>query len=74
MSDRMQRPVFEDEHIWFRESVRGFVDRELLPCAEAIREERAIPRSLWRRAGEQGLLGLGRPSRIRRIRHDRLSF
>jgi long-chain-acyl-CoA dehydrogenase len=58
----MRRTLFEDEHIWFRESVAAFVARELLPMRERFREERGIPRAVWRRAGELGFLGLGVPA------------
>ena len=52
----MDRDCFEDEHEWFRETVAGFVARELMPRREEIREQRAIPRGLWLKAGQQGLL------------------
>ncbi|MFY9488807.1 MAG: acyl-CoA dehydrogenase family protein [Solirubrobacterales bacterium] len=48
----MDRLIFEDEHNWFRESVKTVVDREILPRAEQIREERSIPREIWLKAGE----------------------
>jgi alkylation response protein AidB-like acyl-CoA dehydrogenase len=58
----VQRTLFDDEHRWFRESVAAFVARELLPAREQFRAGREIPRSVWRRAGELGFLGLGIPA------------
>jgi alkylation response protein AidB-like acyl-CoA dehydrogenase len=60
----MDRDCFEDEHEWFRESVAGYVARELMPRREEIRAARAIPRELWLKAGEQGLLGIGVPTEL----------
>lgn len=54
----LKRTGFTDEHELFRESVATFVAREIHPRREAIRDARRIPREVWRRAGEQGLLGL----------------
>jgi alkylation response protein AidB-like acyl-CoA dehydrogenase len=58
----MSRSIFDDEHEWFRETVAGFVAKEIMPLRETIRAERTVPRSLWRSAGRQGLLGIGVPA------------
>jgi alkylation response protein AidB-like acyl-CoA dehydrogenase len=55
----MLRTLFEDEHLWFRESVRDFVQRTILPARERHRTERAIDRDVWLAAGSHGFLGLG---------------
>lgn len=57
----MPRTLFDDDHKLFRESAAAFVDREILPRREAIREERRIPKELWRTAGEAGFLGVAIP-------------
>jgi alkylation response protein AidB-like acyl-CoA dehydrogenase len=57
----MLRTLFEDEHLWFRESVRHFVQRTILPARERHRVERAIDRDVWLEAGSMGFLGLGVP-------------
>ncbi|MBI4897390.1 MAG: acyl-CoA dehydrogenase family protein [Actinobacteria bacterium] len=57
----MQRQIFEEEHTWFRESIETFVQRELAPRAEEIREQRLIGREIWAKAGEAGFLGVGIP-------------
>jgi len=60
--ERVDRPFFEDEHHWFRESVRAFVERVILPSRAVHRERREIGRDVWLEAGRQGFLGLGVPA------------
>jgi alkylation response protein AidB-like acyl-CoA dehydrogenase len=57
----LPRTLFDDDHKLFRESVAAFVDREILPRREEIREARRIPPEIWRTAGEAGFLGLAIP-------------
>ena len=49
------------EHQTFRDAVRKFVEREIVPNVAAWDEAETFPRSLYRRAAELGLLGLGYP-------------
>ncbi len=49
------------EHEAFRDGVRQFVEREIAPHVAAWDEAETFPRSLYRRAAELGLLGLGYP-------------
>jgi alkylation response protein AidB-like acyl-CoA dehydrogenase len=58
----MRRTHFADEHHWFRESARAFVDKALIPNRARHRDERLIDREAWLEAGRQGLLGLGVPA------------
>ena len=53
--------ISQDEHAAFRATLRGFVDRELLPHIDAWEEAGEFPRDLYLRAGELGLLGMGFP-------------
>jgi alkylation response protein AidB-like acyl-CoA dehydrogenase len=57
----MRRRVFEDDHELFRESVKQFVERTILPLDEQIRTERTMPREVWLEAGRQGFLGIQVP-------------
>ncbi|MFF0525072.1 acyl-CoA dehydrogenase family protein [Actinomadura nitritigenes] len=57
----MRRTVFEADHELFRESVREFVERTLLPLDEDIRNERMLRREVWLEAGRQGFLGMQVP-------------
>jgi alkylation response protein AidB-like acyl-CoA dehydrogenase len=53
---------FDDEQKAVREMARTFIEREVLPKAEAIdHQEEGLLRSLLRRAGAQGLLGVDVP-------------
>ena len=52
----MKRVIFESEHEQFRDSVIKFMQAEVAPHAEKWREEGMVPRELYLKAGEQGLL------------------
>ncbi|MBI1943391.1 MAG: acyl-CoA dehydrogenase family protein [Betaproteobacteria bacterium] len=52
-------PSLTDEHEAFRDTVRRFVEREVLPYATEWDEAGEFPRELYRRAARAGLLGLG---------------
>jgi alkylation response protein AidB-like acyl-CoA dehydrogenase len=54
-----ERAIFSDEHAWFRDSVVTFIAREIAPREADIREQRRIPRDVWKAAGAGGFLGLG---------------
>lgn len=57
----MIHPALTPEHEAFRDSVRRFVAREILPHAAAWDEAGAFPRELYRKAAAAGLFGLGFP-------------
>ena len=57
----MQRLLFEPEHDAFRDSVRTWLDRSVMPRTEELAELRTIPDEIWREAGHNGLLGLEIP-------------
>jgi acyl-CoA dehydrogenase len=48
-------------HKAFRETVRRFVEKEILPNVDAWDEAEEFPRELYRRGAELGLFGLGFP-------------
>jgi alkylation response protein AidB-like acyl-CoA dehydrogenase len=50
------RSLFSAEHEAFRDSVRRFVDEELAPHHADWEDAQIVPRAVWRRAGELGLL------------------
>ncbi len=56
----MNRPslYFRDEHHLFRQSVRQFIDTEVVPNTDAWETARRIPATIFRRMGELGYLGL----------------
>ncbi|WP_315770717.1 acyl-CoA dehydrogenase family protein [Rhodococcoides kroppenstedtii] len=57
----MQRTIYSEDHDQFRQSVRDFLKRDVLPFVESHAEEKLIPREIWRAAGEAGILGLEIP-------------
>ena len=57
----MPLPMFTDEHEMLRRTVRAFVEKEVVPHADAWEEAGRLPRELWRRLGELGFLGLEFP-------------
>jgi len=50
------RSVFREDHESFRDQVRRFVDREIVPFHAQWEHEGIVPREVWRKAGEAGLL------------------
>jgi acyl-CoA dehydrogenase len=44
------------EHNIFRESLRKYLDKEIVPHIEEWEEEGIVPRSAWKKLGEQGFL------------------
>jgi len=56
---RLIDPVFVSEELtMLREQVRRFVDKEVIPHAEAWEREGKIPREAFRKLGDMGLLGM----------------
>ncbi len=53
--------MFTPEHDFFWARVRRFVEKEIVPHAEAWEAAGEFPRALWRQLGELGLLGLEYP-------------
>ncbi|HEY6753010.1 MAG TPA: acyl-CoA dehydrogenase family protein, partial [Rubrobacteraceae bacterium] len=49
------------EHAELVGRVRRFVAEEVVPRADSIDRENAFPADVYRRMGEEGLLGLARP-------------
>lgn len=52
----MKRSFLNDEHEMFRKSLRKFLEKEAYPFYEQWEEDRMIPRSFWRKMGNQGFL------------------
>jgi alkylation response protein AidB-like acyl-CoA dehydrogenase len=59
--ESMKRSLFEPDHDAFRESVREFVNRSIVPHEEKLIEQRFIDREIWLEAGRNGYLGLEVP-------------
>jgi len=52
----IKRSLFNEEHEMFRDTVRRFIDREIRPYHEQWEKDGIVPRELWLKAGEAGLL------------------
>ncbi len=50
------RTVFRDDHDLFRQTARRFVDKEIVPHLAEWEHAGIVPKSLWLKAGEAGLL------------------
>src|ERR1700712_1583102 len=50
------RKVLREDHEMFRDQVRRFVDREIVPFHAEWEHQGFVPKSVWHRAGEEGLL------------------
>ncbi|MEU6874034.1 acyl-CoA dehydrogenase family protein [Streptomyces sp. NPDC046751] len=57
----MQRQIFTEDHHAFRETVRTFLTKEVLPHYEQWEKDGIVAREAWLAAGRQGLLGLAVP-------------
>jgi len=57
----VKRDIYEDDHEAFRESVKAFLDRTVVPNVDDYAENKQIPREFWIGAGKQGFLGLEIP-------------
>jgi acyl-CoA dehydrogenase len=56
MLDMSRRTAFSEEHGLFRDQVRRFLERELVPHLDRWEEEGIIDRGFWNKAGDAGLL------------------
>lgn len=52
----MKHPYLNEDHEIFRQSLRKFLEKEAYPFYEQWEENRMIPRSFWKKMGEQGFL------------------
>lgn len=57
----MQKQILEEEHIMFQEAAKAFVDKEIAPYHDQWEKAGIVPRDLWLKAGEQGLLCMDIP-------------
>ncbi|MGP6433213.1 acyl-CoA dehydrogenase family protein [Pseudomonas paraglycinae] len=55
---------FDPSHQMVRDSVRRFVEREIMPDIDAWEEAESFPRELYLKAGAAGILGIGYPEAL----------
>src|SRR5258708_21031483 len=66
------RTLFGPEHEDFRASVRRFYRDEVMPFHEQWEQQQMVDRSIWRRAGELGMLCMTMPEEYGGAGADRL--
>jgi len=52
---------YSEEHRIFRETVRRFFEKEVVPYADEWEEAGIVPKDVWRKMGEQGFLCMNVP-------------
>ena len=60
----MNNDLFAPEHEELRQTVRGFVERELQPNAQEWEKAEAFPREVMQRVGELGFYGMKYPADV----------
>ena len=68
----IRRTLFQSEHEQFREAVRAFAEREIVPHLLRWDENGAVDRDLWRQCGELGFLCPAIPAEYGGAESDRL--
>ncbi|TDD47629.1 acyl-CoA dehydrogenase [Nonomuraea terrae] len=53
--------LFDEEHDLFRETVREFMAREVVPHHPQWEKDGIVPREVWKKAGELGMFGFSVP-------------
>ena len=52
---------FNEEHELFRQSVRQFIETEVVPSANEWEEKQQVDKAIWKRMGDLGFLGINFP-------------
>lgn len=52
----MSKPYFKEEHEIFRKAFRKFLDQHAAPFFDEWEQVKQVPKSFWKKAGEQGFL------------------
>ena len=52
----MERRIFSEEHVLFRDAVRRYVTEEVVPQYESWQRGAQVPRAEWKKAAQRGLL------------------
>ncbi|MBQ4916204.1 acyl-CoA dehydrogenase family protein [Maribacter sp. MMG018] len=59
----MSSMYFTEEHLLFRQSLKDFLQKEVVPHIEEWEKAGAIDRSIWEKFGEMGYFGLATPEK-----------
>jgi alkylation response protein AidB-like acyl-CoA dehydrogenase len=60
----VRREIFTEDHDLFRQTARAFMATEIVPHRDEWERAGIVDRAMFRRAGEQGLLGMAIPERF----------
>jgi acyl-CoA dehydrogenase len=52
----IERTLFGEDHDLWRETVRRFIEKEIVPFHDQWEKDGVVPRELWLKAGAQGML------------------
>lgn len=72
LNNMLPRKLFQSEHEAFRDTVRKFYEKEVLPNTEKYEQQQHVDRDLWNKAGELGLLCTTMPEQYGGSGVDRL--
>ncbi|QIC76932.1 acyl-CoA dehydrogenase [Acinetobacter indicus] len=72
LNNMLPRKLFQSEHEAFRDTVRKFYEKEVLPNTEKYKQQQHVDRDLWNKAGELGLLCTTMPEQYGGSGVDRL--
>ena len=60
----MERDLFDDEHEMFRQAVRAFITKEMVPYHDEWEKAGLMDREVFAKAGSAGFLGMAVPERF----------
>ena len=72
LANMLPRTLFNSDHDAFRETVRRFYEKEVVPNIEKYEQQQHVDRELWNKAGELGLLCATMPEQYGGSGVDRL--
>ncbi len=69
----LTRQIFQDHHRMFQETARRFFEKEVVPHHRNWEKDGVAPRSVWKKAGEAGLLCVAMPEEFGGAGADRIA-
>jgi len=69
----LARHIFQEHHRMFRETARRFFEKEVVPHHRDWEKAGVAPRSIWKKAGEAGLLCVAMPEEYGGAGADRIA-
>ncbi|TFV97463.1 acyl-CoA dehydrogenase [Algoriphagus kandeliae] len=60
----LPRKLFTEEHELFRQSVRDFIAKEVIPHNDEWEKQKMVSRESWKKFGENGFLGMQAPEEL----------